>query len=167
MAPQLPTLEQVLPLPDPIEGIVTADLIDSNGHMNVVHYLNQNSEGADALVRNVGVDEAYRSERRLGLFTTEHHLVYYSELREGDKFSVHARVLGRTDKAVHMMTFLFDRSRQRLSNTLEIMLVHVDLEARRATALPENISAGFDRHISRSTELDWTAPICGAIALRR
>ncbi|MEV5835431.1 thioesterase family protein [Nocardia sp. NPDC052112] len=167
MASLLPTFEQVLLLPDSIEGTVTSDFIDLNGHMNVVHYLDRNSDGADVLVRQIGIDEAYRSERRLGLFTAEHHLMYYSELREGDKFTVHTRVLGRTDKAVHMMTFLLDRSGERLSNTLEIMLVHVDLEARRAAAMPEDITAGFDHHIARSAALNWAAPTCGAIGLRR
>ncbi|MGW4125696.1 thioesterase family protein [Nocardia sp. NPDC004711] len=167
MAPYLPTLEQVLSLPNPVEGIVTADLIDLNGHMNVAHYLHHNSKGAGALLRNVGVDESYLSDRRLGLFTTEHHIMYYSELREGDKFSVHTRVLGRTDKAVHMMTFLFDRSRECLSNTLEVLSLHVDLETRKATPMPQDIATGFDRHLSISADLGWTAPTCGAITLRR
>ncbi|WP_084531900.1 thioesterase family protein [Nocardia miyunensis] len=167
MAPLLPTFEQVLSIQDPTEATVTTDLIDLNGHMNVVHYLHQGSVGADALLQQIGITEAYRSEREMTLFTAEHHLVYLSELREGDKFSVHARVLGRTDKAVHMMTFLLDRTRERLANTLEIMLVHVDFAARRAVAVPEDIATGLDELIARSESLDWAAPTCGAIALRR
>jgi acyl-CoA thioester hydrolase len=118
-------------------------------------------------MQRVGIVESYRSQRKMTLFTAEHHLVYLSELREGDEFSVHARVLGRTDKAVHMMTFLLDRTRERLSNTLEIMLVHVDLTSRRASALPEDVATGLDEYIARSAAMDWSAPTCGAISLRR
>ncbi|MFF3574489.1 thioesterase family protein [Nocardia jiangxiensis] len=167
MATVFPTFEQVLSIPDPTEATVTSDLIDMNGHMNVVHYLYQGSVGADAVMKRIGVDTSYRSRRQMTMFTAEHHLVYLSELREGDKFSVHTRILGRTDKAVHLMTFLVDRGRERLSNTLEIMLLHVDLTARRAVAIPEDIAAGLDDYIARSAALDWPAPTCGAIALRR
>ncbi|MQY17007.1 thioesterase family protein [Nocardia macrotermitis] len=167
MATALPSYDQVLAIPDPTEATVTADLIDMNGHMNVVHYLYQGSVGADSVLKRIGVDQTYRSQRQMTLFTAEHHLVYLSELREGDKFSVHTRILGRTDKAVHLMTFLLDRTREQLSNTLEIMLVHVDFTVRRSVAIPEDIATGLDDHIARSAALDWPAPTCGAIALRR
>ena len=165
MPRQLPSLDDVLSLPDSVEGSVTADFIDPNGHMNVLHYLDWGSRGADALVRRAGVDDAYRSERGMGLFTAEHHLAYYGELKEGDKFSVHARVLDRSDKALHLMTFLADRSAGRLSNTLEILLVNVDLQKRRATGLPADIAAAFDACIRRSRDMSWTAPTCGAIGI--
>ncbi|MFI9411270.1 thioesterase family protein [Nocardia gamkensis] len=166
MASALPTLDQVMMLPDPVEGVVTGDFIDMNGHMNVVHYLDWGSRGADALVRVAGIDNGYRSQRRMGLFTAEHHLAYYRELRMGDKFSVHARVLDRSDKTVHMMTFLVDQSAGRLSNTLEILLVHVDLDHRRAMALPDDIAVALDHHITDSENLGWAAPTCGAIRIR-
>jgi acyl-CoA thioester hydrolase len=166
-ASRLPTLDEVMLLPDPVEGVVTGDYIDANGHMNVLHYLDWGSQGAEALVERAGVDDTYRSQRRMGLFTVQHHLAYYGELRMGDKFSVHARVLDRNDKTVHLMTFLLDRSAGRLSNTLEILLVHVDLDTRRATDLPADIAASFDRHIAYEMELDWAAPTCGAIRIRR
>ncbi|MEV0354905.1 thioesterase family protein [Nocardia sp. NPDC050697] len=160
-----PTAEQIQNLPAALTASVTAAHTDGNGHMNVLHYLDHNSRGADALVRAVGVDESYR-QRGAGLFTAEHHLVYYSELREGDEFSVHPRVLERSSKAIHMMTFLLDTGRARLANTLEIMLVHVDLGARRASPLPGDIAAGLDERLDRSRALGWPAPICGAMRIR-
>jgi acyl-CoA thioester hydrolase len=167
MSHQLPSVEQVDLLPDPVEGIVTDRFIDANGHMNVLHYLDWGSRGAEALVERAGVDDAYRATRRMGLFTVQHHLAYFGELHTGDTFSVHARVLERSDKALHLMTFLVDRSAHRLSNSLEILLVHVDLETRSAVRLPAEIAAAFDAHIALSSILDWSAPVCGAIGIRR
>ena len=164
---QLPSVEQIDLLPGPVVGVVTDEFIDMNGHMNVLHYLDWGSRGAEALVEHAGIDDAYRATRRMGLFTVEHHLAYYGELRRGDTFSVHARVLERSDKVLHLMTFLVDRSANRLANTLEILLVHVDLETRRAIGLPADIAAAFDTDIARSRRLDWSAPVCGAIGIRR
>lgn len=167
MAIQVPTVEQIRELPAVLTTEVTDSEIDGNGHMNVVHYLTNNIRAADILLRALGVDDAYRSERRIGLFTTEHHLAYHSELRAGDSLSVHARVIDRSAKALHMMTFLVDRDRGRLSNTLEILLVHVDLDTRRSAPLPEDLALGLDELIAASGKLSWEAPTCGVMGIRR
>ncbi len=131
-----------------------------------MHYLDFGSSTAEVLVRQVGIDDDYRADRRLGLFTAEHHLSYYGELFEHDTVSVHSRVLDRSAKVVHMMSFIVDLGRHRLSATLEMVLVHVDLAVRRPVAIPADIAAGFDRHIAHSSTLWWVAPVCGAMGVR-
>lgn len=91
--------------------------------MNIRHYLELDAEGTEVICEDVGVDDAYRARRRMGVFTAEHHLRYFSELQEGETVSVHARVLERSDKAAHLMAFLLDRTHGRLANTLELVLV--------------------------------------------
>ncbi|MGW6356840.1 thioesterase family protein [Streptomyces sp. NPDC055092] len=164
--PALPTFDQVAALPARIEAGVRDDFIDENGHMNIRHYLEFGARGAGQLCEEVGIDDAYRLERRMGLFTAEHHLRYFSELHEGERLSVHTRVLGRTSQALHMMAFLLDRTHHRLANTLEVVIVHVDLDTRGATPLPDDIASGFDQHIADGGRLDWAAPLCGAMGLR-
>ncbi|WP_280436331.1 thioesterase family protein [Nocardia carnea] len=163
----IPTAQQIREIPAALSAAVTAHEIDDNGHMNVVHYLDLSSQGADVLMRELGVNESYRAQRRLGVFTAEHHLVYYSELRERDPFTVHVRVLERSDKAIHLMTFLVDDKRDVLSNTLEIMLVHVDLDKRRASPVPDNLAAALDRKVAAGNALTWPAPVCGSLRIRR
>lgn len=167
MTSQLPTFDQVMDLPALMEGTVMPDFIDVNGHMNIRHYLEYGAKCADVTCRDIGIDDAYRAERRMGVFTVEHHLRYYRELHEGEKFSAHTRVLERSDKAVHLMSLLLDRTHERLSNTLEIVLVHVDMDSRRTQVMPGDVAAGWDRHIGRSAAFDWVAPVCGAMGVRR
>lgn len=163
----VPTFDQVLEVAALLGGTVTPDFIDANGHMNIRRYMEHCARSADVICRDVGIDDDYRARRRMGVFTVEHHLRYFSELREGEKFSVHSRVLERSDKGVHLMAFLLDRTHERLSNTLEIVLVHVDMDTRRATPMPADIAAGWDRHVALSDALDWPAPVCGAMGIRR
>ena len=142
--------------------------MDVNGHMNVRHYLELCATGTSILCYDqVGIDDDYRSRRRMGVFTAEHHLSYFSELHLGEELSVHARVLERSDKVVHMLGLLVDETHDRLANTLEVTLVHVDMDSRKAVALPEDIATAFDREIAASDALDWEAPVCGAMGVRR
>ncbi|WP_166908738.1 thioesterase family protein [Mycobacterium sp. DL440] len=162
----LPTAAEIAALPDPMTATVTSSFIDSNGHMNVLHYLEFASLGADRAVRRIGIDDEYRSDRRMGVFTAEHHLRYYGELLEGDEFAIHGRFLKRSAKVVHLMTFVVDCARQQLACTLEIVLVHVNLDSRRPVEMPENIAAAIDRSIATSSRLAWSAPVCGAMGVR-
>ncbi|MFC8045616.1 thioesterase family protein [Nocardia sp. NPDC057353] len=167
MAIDLPTVAQIREIPATLTADVTEREIDANGHMNVVYYLRHNIVAADALLRTIGLDDNYRAERRLGLFTTEHHLRYHSELRLGDSLAVHSRVLERSAKAVHMMAFLVDERRDRLANTLEILLVHVDLEQRRSAPIPDDLAAALDDLIAASGKLEWEAPVTGVMGIRQ
>jgi acyl-CoA thioesterase FadM len=107
-----PAYDQVLEIPTALQASVTQDFIDINGHMNTRHYLEYGAISADTLCREVGIDDEYRRTRRLGIFTAEHHLRYLHEVREGETFSLHPRVLARSDKAVHLLSHLLDRKQR-------------------------------------------------------
>ena len=49
--PTLPTYDDVLTLPALMEGSVTSDFIDVNGHMNIRHYLDYGATSADVIIR--------------------------------------------------------------------------------------------------------------------
>ena len=136
--------------------------------MNVRHYLELCAAGTSILCYDqVGINDAYRAERRMGVFTAEHHLSYFSELHEGEGLSVHVRVLERSDKVVHMVGLLVDDTHDLLAHTLEVTLVHVDMDTRKAIAFPEEIAKAFDQEIAVSDALAWDAPVCGAMGVRR
>lgn len=166
MTANSPSLEDVLMLPAALKTTVSPDFIDVNGHMNVRHYLELNVNGTLALVERVGIDDAYRAERRMGAFTVEHHLRYLSELHLGEEVTVHPTVLARSGKAVHMMSYLVDATHGRLANTLELVLVHVDMDTRRPVPMPDDVAAGIDELIAVQERLPWTAPTCGAMGVR-
>jgi acyl-CoA thioester hydrolase len=163
----VPTYEQVGELPVSLNGRVTPDLIDENGHMNLRHYLSFAARAADRMSREVGVDDDYRASRGLGVFTAEHHLRYLSELREGEELSVRTRVLDVGEKALHVMAFVLDETSRRLAFTMEALILTVDLERRRAAATPADVVAGWTRLLDAAAGLDWPAPVCGSIGVRR
>lgn len=166
MTDTTPEFDQVASLPTVNEGTVTPEFIDLNGHMNILHYLDHLAWGADTICSNAGIDVEYRQQRRMGVFAAEHHLNYYRELREGEKFSVHVRPVERTDKALHLVALLLDRTNDRLACTLETILVHVDLDTRRATPIPTDIATDLDREFAAYADVNWPAPVCGAMRLR-
>lgn len=165
--PTLPTYDEVLILPALIEDTVPGGFIDVNGHMNIKHYLDYGATGADVICRRVGIDDDYRAQRRMGVFTAEHHIRYMAEMHEGSTFSVHTRFLERSGKAGHLVAFILDRDREVLSCTVEIVLVHVGMDTRRPVDFPPDVAAGLDEWIEASRATAWPAPVCGVMGIRR
>jgi acyl-CoA thioester hydrolase len=165
--PGLPSYGDVLALPALLEGKVEPEFIDVNGHMNIRHYLDYGANSADVLIRQAGIDDAYRGERRLGVFTAEHHIRYFTEMHENDTFSVHTLLLERSDKVGHLLALILDRTGEVLSCTVEIVLVHVGMDTRRPTPFPEDIAAALDTWVAEAQKVAWPVPVSGAMGIRR
>ncbi len=129
--------------------------LDLNRHMNASHFFEAHVLSARSALASVGVDEEYVSQRKMGTFAVEQHIRYLGELREGERYSVRPRFLGRTDKAVHLATFLVNESVDRLASVLEVISLHVDQVARRATPIPGDVARRMDERIRLGQELDW------------
>lgn len=167
MPQPLPSYDDVVALPALVEATVEPAFIDGNGHMNIRHYLDCGATSADVLIRGVGIDDEYRSQRRLGVFTAEHHLRYVTEMHEGNAFSGHTVVVERSARAAHLLSFVLDRSHGVVSCTVEIVLVHVDMDRRRPAPFPDDVAAGLDRHVAAIRQLTWSLPLSGAMGIRR
>lgn len=164
--PALPSYEQVLELEELLSGEVSPDFIDVNGHMNIRHYLDYGATSADVVIRRAGIDDDYRAQRRMGVFTAEHHIRYFNEMHEKGNFSVHTLFLGRSNKAGHLLAFILDRDREVLTCTVEIILVHVGMDTRRPLDFPEDIAAAIDEWVDAAAKISWPIPLSGAMGLR-
>lgn len=160
----LPTFEQVLHLPAPFDQPVTEDYIDQNGHMNIGDYFRLGSWAPWRRMAALGMDEHYISQRQMSFFTVGHHISYLGELRLGERFSVHAGFVERTAKALHGVGIVLDREHERLSCMLEATYVHVSMQSRRATEIPDDIATNLDADI---VEHPWLGEVATGLRLRR
>jgi hypothetical protein len=78
---------------------------------------------------------------------------------------VHQRLIGRTDKVVHGLSFVVDRTRGSVANTLEFVSLHVDLRTRRSTPFPPERAAMIDERLGIDQALPWPAPLSGTVGL--
>ncbi|WP_063125691.1 acyl-CoA thioesterase [Nocardia fusca] len=163
----IPSYEQVVTLPRELGPLTVPEAYrDENDHMNVTHYFALCVSAATGVFERAGITDEYRATRGAGFFTGEHHIRYYSENRIGEQISVHIRGVDRSDKVVHAMALLVNDSTRRLSCTLELIAVHVDLRSRTAAAFAADTAAALDRELA-PTAVDWPAPVCGAMRVRR
>ena len=163
----LPTYEQIVQLPAQFDQTVPEEFIDENGHMNIEHYFRLSSHSMWKTTITAGVGDAYIEEHQQSFFTVEQHMRYYGELRLGQRFTVHTRMLERSARVVHGMTFVVDQEKRSLACTQEASLVHVSMTSRAAVDMPPAVGAAFDDQISAGNALGWAAPVCGAMGVRK
>ena len=120
-------------------GEVLPDWIDGNAHMNVAHYGLQFDRASRAFFRAIGMDKDYRVRTGLGIFTVEERIVYLGELRLGEGFTVHSRLIGLDDKRVIVLHEMWRRRDDKLAAFQETLYLHIDRRVRRAAPLSEEL----------------------------
>ena len=163
----IPTYEQLVQLPALFDQKVSEEFIDENGHMNIGDYFRLCSHAMWKTTIAAGLGDAYIEEHQQSLFTVEQHMRYYGELRLGERFTVHARLIERSARVVHGMAFVVDQEKQSLACTQEGTLVHVSTASRSAVDIPADIAVELDALIDAGNALGWDAPVCGAMGLRK
>lgn len=154
-------------MPATFDQTVPEEFIDENGHMNVGDYFRLCSRAMWNATITAGLGDSYIDEYHQSLFTVEQHMRYFGELRLGQRFTVHLRLLERSARVVHGMSFVVDHQKRSLACTQETTLVHVSTETRSTVDLPAAIADALDAQISAGDALGWDAPVCGAMGVRR
>ena len=160
----LPTTAQVRTLPAPLEMAVPDDTIDENGHMNITAYFTYGSWAPWLRLGELGMSKDYIPARGMSFFTVEHRIGYVNELRLGERFAVHVGLVGRTAKALHLVSYVLDEEHDRLACAMELVYVHVSMDTRRSTEIPADLAAPIDAEIARHP---WLAETATGLGLRR
>ena len=113
---------------------VHQDWIDYNGHMSESFYLYAFGDASDALFRYIGIDEAYRQSGK-SFYTVETHINYYQEASKGEPLHFTTQLLGIDAKRLHFFHQMFHGESNELLATTEQMLLHVDMNSAKASAI--------------------------------
>jgi acyl-CoA thioester hydrolase len=113
--------------------------IDYNGHLNMAYYNVLFDRAGDELWTTVGMGSEYLATRRNSTFTAECHVRYIKEIQLDDPVQVSILLLAADQKRLHTFRELRHATDGWLSATSENMTLHVNLDARKTTAFPQDI----------------------------
>jgi carnitine 3-dehydrogenase len=126
------------------EIVVRPEWIDYNGHMTDSRYLQVFGDATDALLRSVGVDDAYRRSGR-AMYTVESHVTHGAEAKALEPLYVVTRLLGVDDKRVHLFHALHRRRDDALVATGEQMYLHFDTSAGKAALMDSAVREKLEK----------------------
>ena len=119
------------PLPyNPDSVIVTKEMCDHNGHMNVNYYYQLfDSTYTSFYIDELGFDEAYM-ERGFSTFTLEDSIRYLKEFRLNDDVYPSFQLYKANKKLLHFIGILQNKDNE-VAAIFETVLGHIDLNKRK------------------------------------
>ncbi|WP_326731102.1 thioesterase family protein [Streptomyces phaeochromogenes] len=126
---------------------VRPEWIDYNGHLSEAFYVLVFGHATDAMMDATGMDAMYRSDSGCSLYTVESHIRYLRDVPEGARLGVRTRILGTGGKKAHFTheMYVLDAANaapdedSAVVATSELLALHVDQKAGRATPFPEGV----------------------------
>ena len=158
------------PIPAPLQlhnPTVLPQWVDYNGHMSESCFLLVFGDSSDAFFRFIGIDERYRDEQGLSLYTVQTQIHHIREASEGEPLRLTLQVLDVDEKRVHIFHSMYHAISGDLLATAEQMLVHVDMQAGRAAPMPAWLLQRVQAIRSAHAVLPHPAQAGAAIGIRR
>ena len=158
-----PSLDQATSLPRGPLTEVPAAYGDVNGHLNVRNHLALYDDAEWDIFAGLGMGEAEAAAGIGGVFALEQHLTYRREVLVGDRVAVHVRALARTDRLLHLVSYLVNHSRGEVAGSMEAREGWVDFSTRRLAPWPAEAAAGLDAAIADAGLLPWQPALRGCL----
>ena len=80
--------------------------------------------------------------------------------------SARVRLLGRSERAAHVLVYLLDETHQLVACVVEEIFLHIDLSTRHTAPWPDDVAAMLDARIAEHATLPFAAATSGTLALR-
>jgi acyl-CoA thioester hydrolase len=156
------------PLPIRHRETVQDAWVDYNGHMNVAYYVLVFDHATDGLFDQIGLDAVSRDSMGGSAFVVESHVSYLNEVMAGEAVEVDTRVLDVDDKRMRVFHRMFRADiEQETVATNELLLIYIDMKARRAAAMPADVRGRLDALKAASDQLPPPPEAGRSIAIGR
>ena len=113
---------------------------DYNGHMNLSYYILVFDIGAEVILSKFKMGEHSAKTTKKSTMVVETHTTYNQEVKEGDEVDVFISYFDHDNKRLLYKLEMYDKARNTLSATTEILALYIDLNIRKVAEFePEKI----------------------------
>jgi len=124
-------------------------LCDNNGHLNTRNYVAMFDDAARHYLATIGWSPAIAKEKRIGWADVRGEIEYKAEVPVDGQVTIDTGTESVGTKSLTMYSEMRDTFSGELCATMRSIIVHFDLEARRAVPIP-------DDYRSLAAEIDCT-----------
>ena len=161
-----PVFTQQQPIDCPRLQVID-DWIDYHGHMNMAFYNVVFDRGVDHLFDLLGIGVDYADTTSASCFTLETHVTYAQEVVLHDPLQVRLQLLDFDSKRLHIFLQMYHAEQNYLAATMEQMVLHVDLQQRKAAPMPVSVIANLKLLKTAHAKLPVPPAVGRTIGIRR
>ena len=123
---------------------------DYNGHMNLSYYILVFDIGAEVILSKFKMGEHSAKTTKKSTMVVETHTTYNQEVNEGDEVDVFISYFDHDNKRLHYKLEMYDKNKNVLSATTEVLSLYIDLSVRKVAELEEEKKAIIDEFINQN-----------------
>lgn len=149
-------------------GLVGADWLDANDHMNVSMYDRVFDDAKMVFFVEFGIDPETIRRTRLTAFRLEKLVCYEQENMLGDEIEVRSRLVWSDMRRMHHFHELWNCTRNRRAAYMDALSIYVDLNIRKSVEVPRpEIRAQIARHLEAGAGTDRPKGVLDRVNGRR
>ena len=125
---------------------------DYNNHMNLSYYILVFDMGAEVILSKFKMGEHSAKTTKKSTMVVETHTTYNNEVKEGDEVDVFLSHFGHDKKRLHYKLEMYEKSKNTLSATTEVLSLYIDLNLRKVAEFEKEKLIIMDEFINKHKE---------------
>jgi len=122
---------------------------DYNGHMNLSYYILVFDMGAEVILSKLKMGEHSAKTEKKSTMVVETHTTYNHEVKEGDLVDIFLSHFDYDNKRLHYKLEMYNKAKNMLSATTEVLSLYIDLNVRKVTNFEEEKKVIMDELINK------------------
>jgi acyl-CoA thioester hydrolase len=113
------------------DQIIKKEWTDYNNHMNMAYYVLVFDQIWEIILEKFKMGEQSARTTKKSTMVVETHTTYNNEVKEGDEVEINLTFFDHDKKRLHFKMEMIEKSSKKLSATLEMLSLYIDLNKRR------------------------------------
>ena len=128
--------------------IIKKEWTDYNNHMNMAYYVLVFDQIWEIILEKFKMGEQSAKTTNMSTMVVETHTTYNNEVKEGDEVEINLSFFDHDKKRLHFKMEMIEKSSKKLSATLEMLSLYIDLDKRRVTEFEDEKVKLMDNFIN-------------------
>ena len=112
---------------------VKKEWVDYNNHMNMAYYVLVFDRIWEKILGKFKMGEQSAKTTNMSTMVVETYTTYNNEVKEGDEVAINLTFLDHDKKRLHYKMEMIEKSSKKLSATLEMLSLYIDLNKRKVS----------------------------------
>ena len=128
--------------------IIKKEWTDYNNHMNVAYYVLVFDEAWEVMLQKFQMGENSAKTTQMSTMVVETYITYNNEVKEGEAVDIFLTYFDHDKKRLHYRLEMIEKSSKKLSATIELLSLYVDLKERKVSEFENEKVKIMDEYIN-------------------
>ena len=129
---------------------IKKDWTDYNEHMNMAYYVLIFDLAWEIILEKFKMGEHSARTTQKSTMVVETHTTYNNEVKQGDEVDIVLPYFGHDKKRLHFKLEMYEKSKKKLSATIEMLSLYIDLNKRKVAEFEDEKIKIMDEFINKN-----------------